>query len=159
MTSYMPCFCPNLTCFACYVRSVFRAIVLISNPDEQSITDHIMNNHMSAKRPIIKTVLNFLLSNHMLESKVEYAIIGNDADIRGANNSNETPVSLEEHSTDVAAAASTATCSSIIDLDDGSRHIINNRHVVARLNFVCNVCNRPCLSAAGLGSHRRIHRS
>lgn len=69
-------------------------------------------------------------------------------------------MSLEEHSnTDVAAAASTATCNSIIDLDDGSRHIINNRHVVARLNFVCNICNRPCLSAAGLGSHRRVHRS
>lgn len=38
----MPCFCPDLTCFACYVRAVFRAIVLIPNPDEQSITDYIM---------------------------------------------------------------------------------------------------------------------
>jgi len=45
MTSLiMPCFCPGLTCFACYVRAVFRAIVLISNPDEQSITDYIMVN-------------------------------------------------------------------------------------------------------------------
>lgn len=25
--------------------------------------------------------------------------------------------------------------------------------------FVCDLCNKVCLSAAGLGSHRRVHRS
>ncbi|XP_025205131.1 uncharacterized protein LOC112601637 [Melanaphis sacchari] len=154
MTSYMPCFCPSLTCFACYVRAVFRAIILISNPDEQSITDHIMDNYTSAKRPNIKTVLNFLLSNHMLESKLEYTIIGNNPDRCAVNNSNETRVSLGEHIADVPTEV---TFSSV--LDDGSSHRNNNRHVVARLNFVCNVCNKSCLSAAGLGSHRRVHRS
>lgn len=29
----------------------------------------------------------------------------------------------------------------------------------AAATFVCDVCNRVCRSAAGLGSHRRVHRS
>ncbi|XP_029345571.1 uncharacterized protein LOC100573028 [Acyrthosiphon pisum] len=144
----------GLTCFACYVRAVFRAIILIPNPDEQSITDYIMNGHTSAKRPIIKTVINFLLINHMLECKSEYLFFGNDdADTRA----DETHMALEEHSPDVTEAASTGTSSSV--RNDSPRHVNDNRHVVARSNFVCEVCNRPCLSAAGLVSHRRVHRS
>ncbi|XP_060872033.1 uncharacterized protein LOC132946186 [Metopolophium dirhodum] len=144
----------GLTCFACYVRAVFRAIVLIPNPDEQSITDYIMNGHTSAKRPIIKTVINFLLINHMIECKSEYIIFGNDDDDTRAD---ETRVALEEHSPDVTEASSTETSSTV--RNDSPRHVNDNRHVVARSNFVCDVCNRPCLSAAGLVSHRRVHRS
>ncbi|XP_022170247.1 uncharacterized protein LOC111033686, partial [Myzus persicae] len=148
MTSFMPCFCPDLTCFTCYVRAVFRAIVLIPNPDEQSITHYIMNSHTGAKRPIIKTVIHFLLINHMLESKSEYIIFGNDADTRAVDNySSEIRVPMEELSPDVTEAA---TSNSV--LDDGPRHVNNNQHVVASSNFVCDVCNRPCLSAAGLAS-------
>lgn len=44
---------------------------------------------MSAEQPIIKTVLNFLLSNHMLESKLVYTIIGNDVNTYTANNSSK----------------------------------------------------------------------
>ncbi|XP_050057060.1 uncharacterized protein LOC114128223 isoform X2 [Aphis gossypii] len=112
------------------------------------------NNHMSAEQPIIKTVLNFLLSNHMLESKLVYTIIGNDVNTYTANNSNETSVLLEEQSTDRddIAATSASTCSNNIDdLDDNFRQTNNNRHVaVITRRFVCDVCNRPCLSAAGL---------
>lgn len=44
---------------------------------------------MSAERSIIKTVFNFLLSNHMLESKLVYTIIENDVDTYTANNSSK----------------------------------------------------------------------
>jgi len=44
---------------------------------------------MSAERPTIKTVLNFLFSNHMLESKSVYTIIGNDVNTYTANNSSK----------------------------------------------------------------------
>lgn len=70
---------------------------------------------------------------------------------------------LEEQSTDRddIAATSASTCSNNIDdLDDNFRQTNNNQHVaVITRRFVCDVCNRPCLSAAGLVSHRRVHRS
>ncbi|KAL5236241.1 hypothetical protein ACI65C_003651 [Semiaphis heraclei] len=97
----------------------------------------------------------------MLESKSKYIIFGNDADTHTADNNylNETRVPLDEDSPDVTEAALASTSSSVHDNDP--HHVNNNnQHAeVTRLNFVCDVCNRPCLSAAGLGSHRRVHRS
>ncbi|KAL4107552.1 hypothetical protein QTP88_017881 [Uroleucon formosanum] len=58
----MPCFCPNLTCFACYVRAVFRAIILIPNPDEQSITDYIMVKISPYSTEYVNTILELIKS-------------------------------------------------------------------------------------------------
>jgi len=67
----------------------------------------------------------------------------------------ENRVALEEHSPDMTEVALTETNSSVSN--DSPRQVNDNR-LVALSNFVCDVCNRPCLSAAGLGSHRRVHR-
>jgi len=72
-------------------------------------------------------------------------------------------VLLEEQSTDrddISATLAATYSNNIDNLDDNFRQTNNNRHVaVVTRRFVCDVCNRPCLSAAGLVNHRRVHRS
>ncbi|XP_025413682.1 uncharacterized protein LOC112685873 [Sipha flava] len=165
MSTLMPCFCPKLTCFSCYVRVIFRAIVLLPQCDEQSITNHVMNNYKSAKRPIIKTVIDFLLTNNMLESKSEFIIV-ESADTC-AYDSNEATITTvtnrcEERSIEeIDERGEHHSPQSNNESEHGNRTADNATHDqrpdIAR-RFLCTICNKVCLSAGGLRRHRLVHK-
>ncbi|XP_050528874.1 uncharacterized protein LOC126898655 [Daktulosphaira vitifoliae] len=145
--------CPNQASLACYINAIYRAMIMVSNPDFDSITEYIMKNYCNADKPTIMCVMNALLEKQALKIRTESCYELCDS---VTTRDNEEPAQREDDLEiivqDTECEQQASTCR---DRQPVTEETSSQCDPKRQRSFTCVVCNQKCSCACELSKHRR----